>query len=46
MLLGMLAGGIASPITGFASVLAANIRSLANVLNAVGEQKQETEGAA
>ena len=45
-LLGKLAGGIASPITGFASVLAANLRNLAGVLNAVADQKQETEGAA
>jgi large subunit ribosomal protein L10 len=45
-LLGKLAGGIASPITGFASVLAANLRNLAGVLNAVADQKRETEGAA
>jgi large subunit ribosomal protein L10 len=46
VLLGKLAGGIASPITGFASVLAANLRNLAGVLNAVADQKRETEGAA
>jgi large subunit ribosomal protein L10 len=46
ILLGRLAGGIASPITGFASVLAANLRNLAGVLNAVADQKQHTEGAA
>ena len=37
---------IASPLTGFASVLAANLRNLAGVLNAVADQKQQTEGAA
>jgi large subunit ribosomal protein L10 len=46
VLLGKFAGGIASPLTGFASVLAANIRNLAGVLNAVAEQKRQTEGAA
>ena len=46
VLLGKFAGGIASPITGFAGVLAANIRNLAGVLNAVADQKQQTEGAA
>ena len=46
VLLGKLAGGIASPITGFASVLAANLRNLAGVLNAVADQKQQSEGAA
>lgn len=46
VLLGKLAGGIASPITGFASVLAANLRNLAGVLNAVADQKRQTEGAA
>jgi large subunit ribosomal protein L10 len=45
-LLGKLAGGIASPITGFASVLAANLRNLAGVLNAVADQKQQNEAAA
>jgi large subunit ribosomal protein L10 len=46
VLLGKLAGGIASPLTGFASVLAANLRNLAGVLNAVADQKRQTEGAA
>jgi large subunit ribosomal protein L10 len=46
VLLGKFAGGIASPLTGFAGVLAANIRNLAGVLNAVADQKQQTEGAA
>jgi large subunit ribosomal protein L10 len=46
ILLGKFAGGIASPLTGFASVLAANLRNLAGVLNAVADQKQQTEGAA
>jgi len=45
VLLGKFAGGIASPLTGFASVLAANLRNLAGVLNAVADQKQQTEGA-
>jgi large subunit ribosomal protein L10 len=46
VLLGKFAGGIASPITGFASVLAANLRNVAGVLSAVADQKQQTEGAA
>ena len=46
VLLGKFAGGIASPITGFASVLAANIRNLAGVLNAVADQKQQTQESA
>jgi large subunit ribosomal protein L10 len=46
VLLGRLAGGIAGPLTGFAGVLAANIRNLASVLNAVADQKRSTEGAA
>jgi large subunit ribosomal protein L10 len=46
VLLGKLAGSIASPLTGFASVLAANLRNLAGVLNAVADQKQQNEGAA
>jgi len=46
ILLGKFAGGIASPLTGFASVLAANLRNLAGVLNAVADQKRQTEGAA
>ncbi len=46
VLLGKLAGGIASPITGFASVLAANLRNLAGALNAVADQKRQNETAA
>jgi large subunit ribosomal protein L10 len=46
VMLGRLAGGIAAPLTGFAGVLAANIRNLAVVLNAVADQKQNSEGAA
>jgi large subunit ribosomal protein L10 len=46
VLLGKFAGGIASPLTGFASVLAANLRNLAGVLNAVADQKRQTEGPA
>ena len=46
VLLGKFAGGIASPLTGFAGVLAANLRNLAGVLNAVADQKRQTEGAA
>lgn len=45
VLLGKFAGGIAGPLTGFASALAGNIRNLAMALNAVADQKQ-TEGAA
>ena len=46
VLLGRLAGGLAGPITGFAGVLAANLRNLAGALNAVADQKRQTEGAA
>jgi large subunit ribosomal protein L10 len=46
VLLGKFAGSVASPLTSFASVLAANLRNLAGVLNAVADQKRETEGAA
>ncbi len=46
VLLGKLAGGIASPITGFGSVLAANLRNLAGALNAVADQKRQNETAA
>ncbi|MGH2429067.1 MAG: 50S ribosomal protein L10 [Candidatus Limnocylindria bacterium] len=46
VLLGRLVGGLASPITGFAGVLAANLRNLAGVLNAVADQKRQNEGAA
>ncbi|HET7521632.1 MAG TPA: 50S ribosomal protein L10 [Candidatus Limnocylindria bacterium] len=43
VLLGKFAGGIASPLTGFAGVLAANLRNLAGVLNAVADQKRQTQ---
>ena len=46
VLLGRLAGGIAAPLTGMAGVLAANLRNLVGVLNAVADQKRETEGPA
>ena len=46
VLLGRLAGGMAAPLTGMAAVLAANIRNLVGVLNAVADQKRQTEGAA
>jgi large subunit ribosomal protein L10 len=46
VLLGKFAGGIASPLTGFAGVLAANFRNLAGVLNAVADQRRQNEGAA
>jgi large subunit ribosomal protein L10 len=46
VLLGKFAGGIASPLTGFAGVLAANLRNLAGVLNAVADQRRQTENAA
>jgi large subunit ribosomal protein L10 len=46
VLLGRLAGGMAAPLTGMASVLAANLRNLVGVLNAVADQKRLTEGAA
>jgi large subunit ribosomal protein L10 len=45
VLLGRLAGGIVSPLSGMAAVLAANIRNLVGVLSAVVDQKQQTEGA-
>jgi large subunit ribosomal protein L10 len=46
VLLGKFVGSIASPLTGFAGVLAANLRNLVGVLNAVAEQKRSTETAA
>jgi len=45
VLLGKIAGGMAAPLTGMAGVLAANIRNLIGVLNAVADQKQQTEAA-
>jgi large subunit ribosomal protein L10 len=46
VLLGRIAGGMAAPMNGMANVLAANLRALANVLNAVADKKRETENAA
>jgi len=46
VLLGRLAGGMAAPLTGMAVVLAANLRNLVGVLNAVAEHKRQTEVAA
>ena len=46
VLLGRLAGGMASPLSGMANVLAGNLRAFANVLNAVADKKRETESAA
>ena len=46
VLLGKIAGGMAAPLSGMANVLAANIRNLANVLNAVADKKRETPDAA
>ena len=37
---GMLVGTMAAPVSGFVNVLAANLRSLVQVLNAVAEAKQ------
>jgi large subunit ribosomal protein L10 len=45
VLLGRLAGGFAAPLAGMAAVLAANVRNLAGVLNAVADQKRQTEVA-
>ncbi|MGQ0607440.1 MAG: 50S ribosomal protein L10 [Chloroflexota bacterium] len=46
VLLAKIAGGMAAPMSGMANVLAANIRNLANVLNAVADQKRTNETAA
>lgn len=46
ILLGKIAGGMAAPLTSMAGVLAANIRNLIGVLNAVADQKQQTTDAA
>jgi len=43
VLLGRLVGGMAAPLTGMAGVLAANLRNLIGVLNAVVESKRETD---
>jgi len=44
VLLGRLAGAMASPIAGMAGVLAANLRNLVGVLSAVADQKRASEG--
>jgi large subunit ribosomal protein L10 len=46
VLLGRVVGGMAAPLTGMANVLAANLRSFANVLNAVADKKRQTQDAA
>ncbi len=43
VLLSRLAGGMAAPLTGMAAVLAANLRNLVGVLNAVADQRRQTE---
>jgi large subunit ribosomal protein L10 len=45
VLLGRLAGGMVAPLSGMASVLAANLRNLFGVLNAVAEQRRHAEVA-
>ncbi|HEX2221170.1 MAG TPA: 50S ribosomal protein L10 [Candidatus Limnocylindria bacterium] len=45
-LLARVAGGMAAPMTGMASVLAGNIRNLVGVLAAIADKKRETEGGA
>ncbi len=44
VLLSQLAGGMAAPISGMASVLAANLRNLVGVLSAVADKKRTSEG--
>lgn len=46
VLLGQVVGGMASPLSGMAGVLAANIRNLVGVLSAVADKKQQSEGGA
>jgi large subunit ribosomal protein L10 len=46
ILLGKLAGGMAAPMTGMAGVLAANLRNLVGVLNAIADKKQASPDAA
>jgi len=46
VLLGRLAGAMASPIAGMAGVLAANLRNLVGVLSAVADKKRASEGGA
>jgi large subunit ribosomal protein L10 len=43
VLLARLAGGMVAPLTGMARVLAANLRNLVGVLNAVAELRRQTE---
>ncbi|MGH2395084.1 MAG: hypothetical protein ACRDGH_16605, partial [Candidatus Limnocylindria bacterium] len=43
VLLSRLAGGMVAPLTGMASVLAANLRNFVGVLNAVAEHRRQTE---
>jgi large subunit ribosomal protein L10 len=44
VLLGRVAGAMASPIAGMAGVLAGNLRNLVGVLSAVADQKRASEG--
>ncbi len=44
VLLAKLAGGMAAPLNGMASVLAANLRNLVGVLSAIADQKRTNEG--
>jgi large subunit ribosomal protein L10 len=44
VLLGRLAGAMASPLAGMAGVLSANLRNLVGVLSAVADQKRQREG--
>jgi len=46
VLLGRLAGAMASPLAGMAGVLGANLRNLVGVLSAVADQKRANEGGA
>ena len=46
VLLGRVVGGMAAPLNGMANVLAGSLRAFANVLNAVADQKQQSENAA
>ena len=43
VLLSRLAGGMVAPLAGMAGVLSGNLRNLVGVLNAVAEQKRQTE---
>lgn len=46
VLLAKLAGGMAAPLTTMAGLLAAPLRNLGAVLNAMAEQKRQTDGGA